>query len=243
MQIAVLSDIHANLEAFRRVLEDIDSQHPGVDEIISLGDVLGYGPEPEACINLVRSTGIISVKGNHELAVAQSKYRKWFNPQARQAVIRTCELVSDQTVTYIKEMPLYLIRHGCLFVHGLPPRSAFRYLFEIEDSGLENLFSRFSQSVAFIGHTHDLELVGWDGRRAKRNPLGSGCHLLDRARRHLINIGAVGQPRDGDNRAKYVLWDTDTWALTVRFVPYNIEATIAGIKAAGMPEQYARRLL
>lgn len=89
MQIAVLSDIHANLEAFRRVLEDIDSQRPGIDEIISLGDTLGYGPEPEACVALLRKRGIASVQGNHELAVVKAKYRQWFNPQSRKALHRT----------------------------------------------------------------------------------------------------------------------------------------------------------
>lgn len=243
MQIAVLSDIHANLEAFRRVLEDIDSRCPTVDEIISLGDNLGYGPEPEACMALLRQTGILSVQGNHELAVAQSKYRKWFNAQARQALNRTCELVSEKTVAYIRELPLFLIRHGCLFVHGLPPDSAFSYLYESTDEDMADIFSRFTESVAFIGHTHELEMVSWDGRRATRDTLGQGHITLDRSRRYIVNIGAVGQPRDKDNRAKYVLWDTDTWELTVRFVPYDVKAAMARFKSAGMPERYARRLL
>ncbi len=243
MQIAVLSDIHANLEAFHRVLGDIDSRTPRVDEIISLGDTLGYGPEPEACMALLRKRGIVSVQGNHELAVAKAKYRQWFNPQSRKALHRTCELVSDETVVYIRELPRFLIRHGCLFVHGLPPESVFRYLYEIKDDDLGDLFSRFAEAVAFVGHTHELERISWDGLSAMRHSLEQGHHVLDRSSRHIINIGAVGQPRDGDNRAKYVLWDTDTWALTVRFVAYDIEAAIAGFKPAGMPDQYARRLL
>ena len=243
MQIAVLSDIHANLEAFHRVLGDIDSRTPGVDEIISLGDTLGYGPQPEGCMALLRKRGIVSVQGNHELAVAQAKYRQWFNPQSRKALHRTCELVSGETVAYIRELPRFLIRHGCLFVHGLPPDSAFRYLYEIKEDDLSDLFSRFSETVAFVGHTHELERISWDGRRAMRHTLEQGQHVMDRSRRHIINIGAVGQPRDGDNRAKYVLWDTETWDLTVRFVAYDIEAAMAGFKPAGMPDQYARRLL
>jgi predicted phosphodiesterase len=243
MLIAVLSDVHGNLEAFRRVLEDIDSQRPGVDEIISLGDTLGYGPEPEGCVALLRQRGIVSVQGNHELAVAKAEYRQWFNPQSRKALQRTCELVSDETVAYIRELPLFLIRHGCLFVHGSPPESAFRYLYELEDDDLADLFTRFAQAVAFVGHTHELERICWDGRRATRHTLEQGRHLLDRSRRHIVNIGAVGQPRDGDNRAKYVLWDTLTWALSVRFVTYDIQAAVAGFELAGMPDQYARRLL
>lgn len=243
MQIAILSDIHANLEAFRSVLADIERRQPPVDEIICLGDTLGYGPQPEACMRLLRQAGILSVQGNHELGVAQARYRQWFNPQSRQALERTCELISQETVAYIRTLPPFLIRHDCLFVHGLPPDSAFKYLYEIALDDMADIFSRFAESVAYIGHTHELEIVGWDGRCATRKVLGEGHHILDRSQRHIVNIGAVGQPRDGDNRAKYVLWDTDVRELTVRFIAYDIKAAMAGFKAAGMPEQYARRLL
>jgi diadenosine tetraphosphatase ApaH/serine/threonine PP2A family protein phosphatase len=243
MQIAVLSDIHGNLEAFRSVLADIEHRRPPVEEIISLGDALGYGPEPEACINLLREGGILSIQGNHELGVVQPKYRRWFNPQSRQALDRTHELISTETMAYIRELPPSLSRHGCLFVHGLPPASAFSYLFEIALDEMAAIFSGFTEAVAFIGHTHELEIVSWRDGQATRNALGQGSLRLDRSRRHIVNIGAVGQPRDGDNRAKYVLWDTQTWTLTVRFVTYDIEAAMAGFKRAGMPEQYARRLL
>jgi predicted phosphodiesterase len=243
MQIAVLSDIHGNLEAFRSVLADIENRRPPVDEIICLGDTLGYGPQPEACVRLLRKTGILSVLGNHELGVIKPKYRLWFNPQARQALDRTRELISDETVVFLKGLPPFLSRHDCLFVHGLPPTSAFKYLYEIALEDLAGLFSQFDEAVAFIGHTHELELVGWDGGHATRDALGERSLKLDRARRYIVNIGAVGQPRDGDNRAKYVLWDTDTWTLTVCFVTYDIAAAVAGFKKAGMPEHYALRLL
>jgi diadenosine tetraphosphatase ApaH/serine/threonine PP2A family protein phosphatase len=243
MQIAILSDIHGNLEAFRSVLADIESRRPTVSEIISLGDTLGYGPEPEACINLLRETGIVSVQGNHELGLVQPKYRRWFNPQSRQALDRTAELISAETMAYIRELPPFLSRHGCLFVHGLPPASAFTYLFEIALDEMTAIFSSFAEAVAFIGHTHELEIVSWRDGRARRNALGEGSLVLDRSQRHIVNIGAAGQPRDGDNRAKYVLWDTQTRMLTVRFVAYDIKAAMAGFKRAGMPEQYALRLL
>jgi diadenosine tetraphosphatase ApaH/serine/threonine PP2A family protein phosphatase len=243
MRIAILSDIHGNLEAFRSVLADIDSRRPPVGEIISLGDTLGYGPEPEACINLLRETGILSVQGNHELGLARPEYRRWFNPQSRQALDRTGELISAETMAYIRELPPFLSRHGCLFVHGLPPASAFTYLFEIALDEMNGIFSGFTEAVAFIGHTHELEIVSWRAGQAMREALAEGSLGLDRARRYIVNIGAVGQPRDGDNRAKYVLWDTDTWTLTVRFVAYDIQAAMAGFKRAGMPELYALRLL
>jgi diadenosine tetraphosphatase ApaH/serine/threonine PP2A family protein phosphatase len=218
------------------VLGDIDSRRPGVEEIIALGDTLGYGPEPEACMNLLRESGIVSVQGNHELALAQPKYRRWFNPQAREALHWTRERVSDETMAYIRELPMFLIRHGCLFVHGLPPDSAFKYLYDVTDDDMADLFARFAEAAAFIGHTHELALVTWDGRRAMRSRLQQGSRRLDRSRRYIINIGAVGQPRDEDNRAKYVLWNTDTRELTVRYVAYDRKPAAAGFQSAGEPD-------
>lgn len=243
MRIAVLSDIHGNLEAFISVLNDMDSLVPPPAEIISLGDNLGYGPDPEACVALVRERGILSVMGNHELGVARSRYRRWFNSQSREALQRTCELVSPETVEYVGGLPQFLSRHGALFVHGLPPDSVLKYLYELDTEQLQALFGTFAEPVAFIGHTHELELICHTGAEVQREPLGMGVHQLDKAHRYLINIGAVGQPRDGDRRAKYVVWDTEAWTLDVRFVSYDVETTVRKFKEAGMPLRYAERLL
>ncbi|UZP66130.1 metallophosphatase family protein [Desulfovibrio mangrovi] len=243
MQIAVLSDIHGNLEAFQSVLADMKQQVPPPAEIISLGDNLGYGPDPEACVRLVRELGVLSVMGNHELGVTRSKCRNWFNPQSREALQRTCELVSEEVVEYIAGFPMSLSRHGALFVHGLPPDSALKYLYEQGTKQVAELFDAFAEPLAFIGHTHELELVEMKAGRIIRGPLAEGVHYLDRSKRYLINIGAVGQPRDGDRRAKYVLWDTETWELQVRFVEYDVQTTVRKFKEVGMPFRYAERLL
>ncbi len=243
MRIAVLSDIHGNLEALHSVLADMDAQALPPAEIISLGDNLGYGPDPEACVQLVRSRGILSVMGNHELGVARSKYRRWFNSQSREALQRTCELVSEETVAFVGALPHVLSRHDALFVHGLPPDSVLKYLYELDMEQLNVLFDTYPEPVAFVGHTHELELISRDAQGVVRAALGCGVHQLDRARRYLINIGAVGQPRDGDKRAKYVLWDTESWTLEVRFVDYDVQTTVRKFKEAGMPMRYAERLL
>ncbi|GFM32578.1 metallophosphoesterase [Desulfovibrio subterraneus] len=243
MVIAVLSDIHGNLEAFQSVLADMDAQVPPPAEILSLGDNLGYGPDPEACVQLVRERGIHSVMGNHELGVARSKYRSWFNSQSREALQRTCELVSPETVDYIAGLPMALSKHDALFVHGLPPDSALKYLYELDSKQIQALFGTFNESIAFIGHTHELELVELEPDGIFRRPLVEGLHCLDRNTRYIVNIGAVGQPRDGDRRAKYVLWDTETWELQVRFIKYDVQTTVKKFKEAGMPQRYAERLL
>ncbi len=240
MKLAVLSDIHSNLEAFRRVLEDIDNQ--GVTEIVSLGDNVGYGPEPEAVVALVRERGIPSVQGNHELGLVRRKDISWFNPTARQALRRTRELVSESSLAWCATLPPYLVRHGCRFVHGFPPDSARLYLFACEDGEVVAAMDRIAERVCFVGHTHDLELVTISGGAVERAPLPHGPTRLDTTLRYIVNIGSVGQPRDGDNRAKYVLWEPESGLVTVRRVAYDIAVTAEKILALGIPAQYANRL-
>lgn len=243
MRIVVLSDIHANYEALTSVLHDIAHTFPDVSEIISLGDIVGYGPDPELCVATVRERGIISVAGNHELGVGRSKYRSCFNKQSVEVVDKTAALLSDQSIDYLRTLPLVLSLHGSLFVHGLPPRSAFQYIWELDDERVLLKFSRFSEQIAFLGHTHELGLVRAADGEVERSDLNEGTYTLDFTSRYMINAGAVGQPRDGDPRAKYLVWDTETHELIVRCVTYDPTETVAKMKERGLPERYARRLL
>ena len=261
-RVAVISDVHGNLEALTSVLADIDAL--GVTEILNLGDMVGYGPEPEACVQLLRGRGVPSVLGNHELGLAEAQARGFFNPQARKALDRTRELVSDETMMYFRTLPRTMEAHGALFVHGCPPGLVSKYLYELDADALRETFALYPQALCFAGHTHDLERISFfPGQkpgtgRIGRKGLGRGQARLDGRARHILNIGSVGQPRDGNNKAKYVLWtpgrapaDTpgdmraDTRANTnieVRFVPYDIARTAARIMEVGLPTVYADRL-
>ena len=243
MRIVVLSDIHANYEALTEVLSDIKKHFSDVTEIISLGDIVGYGPDPELCVQAVQEHGIISVAGNHELGVGRSRYRSCFNRQSVEVVEQTCQMLSNESIEYLRSLPLVLSRHDALFVHGLPPRSAFQYIWELDDERIIQRFSRFSEQIAFIGHTHELGLVRSLEGAVERCDLTEGSHQLDFASRYMINAGAVGQPRDGDPRAKYLVWDIDTHELIVRCVAYDPTETIAKMRTRSLPERYARRLL
>lgn len=243
MRIVVLSDIHANYEALVSVLSDIEREFPDVSEIISLGDIVGYGPDPELCVKKVQEHGIISVAGNHELGVGRSKYRSCFNKQSIEVVDKTALMLSEESLNYLRSLPLVIQRHGALFVHGLPPRSAFQYIWELDDERVLLKFSRFTEQVAFLGHTHELGLVRAADGLVERSGLPEGTHNLDFSSRYMVNAGAVGQPRDGDPRAKYLVWDTDSHELVVRCVRYDAAETVAKMKALGLPERYARRLL
>ncbi len=239
MLIAVLSDIHANLTAFEAVLADIDAFQVGA--VYALGDNVGYGPEPEAVVRLLVRQNIESVLGNHELGLLHADQRNWFNHHARRALSRTRELLSDAAMREIRHMPLAIVRHGCRLVHGYPPESALTYLCAMDESDLAATFRRMQEQVCFVGHTHELELVSWDGKRVERGPLPDTMRF-ELWRQYIVNIGSVGQPRDGDNRAKYVLYDTARRELTLRRVPYDIKTTAEAIVEKGLPKQYADRL-
>jgi predicted phosphodiesterase len=245
-RIAVLSDVHGNLEALLSVLADVDEQ--GVSAILNLGDMVGYGPEPEACVQLLRSRGIPSVLGNHEFGLAEAQGRGFFNPHAKKALDRTRELLSDDSVMYFRTLPRTLEAHGALFVHGCPPGLVSKYLYELDDDALRETFALYPQPLCFAGHTHELERLslipgaGSGGGSIERKCLGKGLAVLAGPARHILNVGSVGQPRDGNNKAKYILWEPAQTRIEVRFVPYDIARTAARIVEVGLPTVYADRL-
>ena len=240
MRIAVFSDIHGNMDAFQKVLEDVDRSH--ADAVFSLGDNIGYGSEPEQVIQTLRRRGIPSVLGNHELAAQNPEFLGWFNPAARQSLVKTFAMLSGESLAFIQGLPRHISAHGCRFVHGFPPDSPTLYLFQVENRRKRKVLDELPERVFFVGHTHLLEISAYGGGVTAVN-MRFGPNLLLPDLKYLINIGAVGQPRDGDLRAKYVIWDTAASLLDIRCVPYDAQAAAAKIRAAGLPESHARRLV
>lgn len=243
MRTAILSDIHSNATALLAVLRNIESSD--VDSIISLGDNIGYGPEPEKVINIIRAKGIPSVTGNHELGVTQPGFLAMFNPVARTSIEMTIDLLSDDSKRHIKTFGTAIVRQECRFVHGFPPESPTKYVFEVPDAEIKETLAGMAEHLCFIGHTHDLEIITLETATGRfyRQPLKKGSLTLGPANKYLINAGSVGQPRDGNNQAKYLIWDSIAHELTVNFVSYNISDTVRKIYQAGLPEQHALRLM
>ena len=241
MRIAVLSDIHANMDALERVLADVDRSD--ADAVYCLGDSIGYGSEPEQVIRSLRRRRIPSVVGNHELAAIDPQFLAWFNPAARQSLKKTFALLSDESLAWIQGLPRYISAHGCRFVHGFPPDSPTLYLFQMESRRKQEILAALPEQVFFVGHTHLLDIITCDGGTVSGFDFRIGPNPLPPKLKYLVNIGAVGQPRDGDPRAKYVIWDTAARLLDIRCVPYDASAAAAKIRAAGLPESHARRLL
>ncbi len=241
MTIALISDIHANMDAFAAVLADIDRRAP--EAVFSLGDNIGYGAEPERVIRTLQERGIPSVLGNHEWAARNRDFLEWFNPAARRSLTRTFQMLSADALDVIAAMPLFRQEGEGRLVHGFPPDSPTRYLFQVSARDKQRALQSLPGRIFFVGHTHILQLISSDGKTLTDHPLVEGVTPLDPARRYFVNIGSVGQPRDGDPRAKYVLWNPTGHTIEVRCVPYDARAAAAKIIAAGLPEAHAHRLL
>ncbi len=240
MRYAVISDIHANLEAFEAVLEDAQQ----IDGIWCLGDVVGYGPNPNECIELLRSCSHVCVAGNHDLAAVNQVTTTTFNEDAKAAITWTGEQLSQESADYLQFLPL-IAKPDPRFtlVHGSPRDPIWEYMLYTDEAAAA--FHMLETDSAFVGHTH----VPIVFREIKQTPLKvkDASPVVDEAvdtynRRLIINPGAVGQPRDGDPRASYIMLDTYTGIAQYRRVPYPFERTQDRMKEAGLPTRLIARL-
>ena len=242
MRTAIITDVHGNYRALSAVLEDIERL--GVSTIISLGDNVGYGPEPEEVVRLMVDRGITSIQGNHEMALNDAGYYTTLNPPTRLSLDITRSLLSRASLGWLMALPSFALRGNCRFVHGCPPDSATTYLLNPTGKHLEGIFAGFEESLCFAGHTHLLD-------RFTRNPagtltserLGMGMTELPAESRSIIIPGSVGQPRDNlSNKAKYAVWDPERDQVEIREVAYDVDTTYRLILERGFPETNARRL-
>lgn len=243
-KIAIISDIHANLEALQEVLADIAAL--ALKKIIGLGDIVGYGPDPEKTAQLFLDYQIPVVMGNHELALAGGNYLPRLNEPTQQSIAITETLLSPAIRKYLASLPPTLVQNGIRFVHGCPPDSIETYLFRPEASRLRRIFSMFEEKICFFGHTHQLELFEYDSASTKIlfTELEPGKFHMRQGKRYLINAGSVGQPRDGiNNFAKYIIYDRENDEIEVRAVPYDAKTTAQKIIKLGFPKFNAMRLL
>ncbi|MGC1853578.1 MAG: metallophosphoesterase family protein [Solirubrobacterales bacterium] len=243
MRVATITDIHANLPALEAVLEEIDDAD--VDEIWCLGDVVGYGAEPDECADLVREHCTISLVGNHDLAVLGTLDIASFSEAAAEAVAWTRENVSERTLAMLRELEPAGERDGVALFHASPRDPIWEYVLSAEqaDACLDVQGAR----IALIGHSHvSLFFVraAAEGQGDEiRGAQSSDDTLLDLAAgRWLINPGSVGQPRDGDPRAAWLELDTSEWTARFHRVRYDVGRAAASISSAGLPQRLADRL-
>jgi predicted phosphodiesterase len=240
MRIAVISDIHGNLEAFEEVLIDIDSSY--IDCIVNLGDSIGYGPDPEKVLKLIKQRDILNILGNHEQAALDKAYRFFLGEDALKSIEHTLKFLTSASLTYLRKLPKFRVYKKALFVHGCPPTSCETYLNYLSIRETENIFKSYNNKIAFAGHTHKLMLISYDGEAVGFHELNDTPVKLNGNIRYLVNVGSVGQPRDGDSRAGYVIWDINQNSLEARRIPYDIKTTADKIMKRGFQQKDADRL-
>lgn len=238
MRIAVLSDIHANLAAVEAVLTEIDREPP--DEIWCLGDVVGYGPRPNECCDIVRERCTLSLCGNHDLAVLGTIDVAEFTGDAGDAARWTSTVLGDAQRTWLASLRPTATRDGFELFHGSPRDPVWDYVLS-GAVALESLEETVAP-IVLVGHSHVALALGWDGATLEGGLAPGGSELETSGRRWLVNPGSVGQPRDGDARAAWLSIDVDAGHAVFHRVAYPVEATQAEVRAQGLPETLAARL-
>ncbi|HET7053514.1 MAG TPA: metallophosphoesterase family protein [Solirubrobacterales bacterium] len=243
MRVAAVSDIHANLPALEAVLGAIDVA--GVDETWCLGDVIGYGAEPDECTDLVRERCDVCLVGNHDLAVLGALDVGAFSEAAAEAVSWTRAHVAERTLELLRELEPAGERQGVGLFHASPRDPVWEYVLSAEQA--DACLDAQSERIGLIGHSHvSLFFVrtgeGEQEDEIRGSQAGDGTLLELEAGRWLINPGSVGQPRDGDPRAAWLELDTDAGTARFHRVGYDIERAAASIVAAGLPRRLADRL-
>nr|WP_240193464.1 metallophosphoesterase family protein [Desulfobulbus alkaliphilus] len=239
---AIVADIHGNFRALQAVLADIAVMK--VELILSLGDNIGYGPEPEEVVQALRHHQVVSVMGNHELGLISRSYYRRLHGTARESLALTRSLLSAESLAWLEDLPTVHIRDDARFVHGCPPESMTVYLFSPTENRLQRVFASYPERFCFVGHTHVFGLYAEQGGRVDRRKLTVGKLRLDQESRYLVLPGSVGQPRDNVNRyAKYLLWDRVENRIEIRSLAYDVQATVRLLAERHFPAVNARRLL
>jgi len=238
MKCAIISDIHGNIEALNAVLKDIKKH--GADEIVCLGDLVGYGADPNECVEAVKGATTRVVAGNHDWAAVGKLGLDYFNAAAKRAAEWTGDVLTDDNRGYLEDLPLSIAeKKDFLMVHSSPSNpEQWMYVFHPGQAARD--FRAFTQPICFIGHTHQPAVFSDNGGFV----LGQGLadFRMGVGTRYIVNVGSVGQPRDGNPKAAYCLFDSDElWAKIMR-VEYDVALSSLKIVQNKLPRSLAERL-
>jgi diadenosine tetraphosphatase ApaH/serine/threonine PP2A family protein phosphatase len=240
MRYALISDIHGNLEALESVLAFIDKLEPC--HLLCLGDTVGYGADPEACLNRISSSAEMILAGNHDLAAAGVIPCNDFNPIARKAIEWTKEMLTPEEKEILSNLPLVYIDGECFFTHGSPLEPMqFNYVKMLDEVG--EIFSSIGQKYCFVGHTHLPIMVEMNNKTGKMRIIEGNRVSTSGDKRFFVNVGSVGQPRDSNPDACAVIFDEDEEFIEFVRIPYDISTSQGKILSHGLPSYLAERLL
>lgn len=233
MRFAIIADIHGNLEALNQVWQSI--KHQEIDEILCLGDIVGYGPNPNECVERVRKMGAKTVVGNHDYALFDEAGLEHFNPLAQAAALWTKSVLKPENFQYLACLPFTVKLPGIMFVHGSPiqPR-AFHYISDTLEALIQ--FRGFEERICFVGHSHCPGIFSSDGEVFKESV------NLQEGQRYIINVGSVGQPRDNNPLACYGILDDKSLTFSLVRLQYHIKKTARKMEKARLPNFLSERL-
>ena len=237
MKYAILADIHANLEALQVVLED--SKNEKCTHYACLGDVIGYNANPKECLDIIRNMGMPCVKGNHDEYCSQDEELEGFNPHAKEAINWTKQHLTDEDRKWLKDLRLIRLVQNFTLVHAtMDGPSRWGYVFDKLAAAAS--FTYQNTSICFFGHTHvPVAFI------RENNIVRGGTYSkfrVESGRKYFVNVGSVGQSRDGVAKATYAIYDMDEGTIELRRLDYDMTVTQAKIRAAGLPERLAERL-
>lgn len=240
MQYAILADIHANLAALTAVLDDIEMLGD-IDRVWCLGDIVGYGPEPHKCIQILKMYDPVCVSGNHDAAVMGKISLSHFSEDAAQVIEWTVDQLSAAECSFLSNLEDSIVDGKFTLVHGSPRSPMLEYVNTIS-LAREN-FACFSTEYCLCAHTHEPQIFGLeeDGVPVAAR-FNEYVKVVAGRKRLIINPGAVGQPRDGDPRASYAVYDDVSGVMQLRRVVYDVQDTETKILEAGLPIRVAGRL-
>ena len=239
MRIALLSDVHGNLPAFEAVLADVDACGP--DEIWCLGDLVGYGAEPDGCVALASERCDLCLAGNHDLAVTGALDIAEFSPPAAAAALWTRKNIGAEALEFLSTLRTSEDGRELGLWHASPRDPVWEYVLSVTQA--EGCMDVMEPRVGAIGHSHIALWFHRDGGDTPRGDIAEGGLVQDLSRGEwLLNPGGAGQPRDGDKRAAWLLLDTGEWSAQWRRVEYPVDAAASAILKAGLPRELAERL-
>lgn len=238
MRYGIISDIHSNLEAFRAALEALSKE--SIDEYLFIGDLVGYGADPHACIKEMKALGPKAViAGNHEWGTLGLLDIGYFNEYAAEAVIWTKGVLDREELSYLKSFRLIYESDKFTLVHGsLKNPGEFNYILDEDDA--YRTMKLMKTAICFVGHSHAAGIFHSAGGRAA---LSAGPEIkIGPGKKYVVNVGSIGQPRDGDSRAAYAVYDDEASVVEIRRAAYDVNAAQKKIRDAGLPERLASRL-
>lgn len=239
MRYGILSDIHSNFDALIAVVRELDGL--GLDALVCLGDIVGYGPNPNECCDLLRERGCIAIAGNHDEAAVSPHEADSFNALARTAIAWTRDELTPSNREYLRSLPRDYRFDSFAIVHGAPTFH-FDYILNVVDA--ESAFERVTSPVTFVGHTHVAEVFYQNdqGRTFHQRLSGGGRIEVAPQFRYIINPGSVGQPRDRNPQASFAYFDDAAGIIEVRRVTYDVMRVRERMEHANLPPQLGDRL-